>query len=213
MALLRRAKRGIEILYLQRNPSLRFQGGYWVFPGGRIDPGDARETEAPHAAPAARRGAIREAAEEAGLEVAESSLVFAVHWTTPAGSPIRFATWFFMAPSPDSDVTIDHGEIVDHRWLTPQAALDAQREGRMRLAAPTFALTTRLRAMPDVDTALAAVASWPAERLMGRLHEVPGGHLALYAQDVAYETGAVSQPGPRHRLWMVDTGWRYERDF
>ena len=33
----------------------------------------------------------------------------------------------------------------------------------------------------------------------------------LYRDDVAYETGAVDQPGPRHRLWMLDSGWRYER--
>ena len=213
MALLRPAQRGLEVLYLQRNPTLRFQGGHWVFPGGRIDPRDAHGAETNDGAPAARRAAVREAAEEAGLEIPESSLVFAIHWTTPAPSPIRFATWFFMAQAPADAVTIDHGEIIDHRWLTPRAALDAQREGRMPMAAPTFALTTRLLEQPDVPTALAAVAAWPDERLIGRLHDVEGGQVALYAQDVAYETGRVSQHGPRHRLWMVDAGWRYERDF
>ena len=103
-----------------------------------------------------------------------------MHWTTPSDNPIRFATWFFMAAAPVSDVNIDHGEIIDHRWLTPQVALDAQREGRMLLAAPTFSLTTRLRTMPNVDTALAAVATWPDERIVGRLHDVPGGRVALY---------------------------------
>ncbi len=210
VALLRPAPQGIEILYLQRNPSLRFQGGYWVFPGGRIDPDDAHGSEQHDAAPAARRAAVREASEEAGLRVAESSLVFAIHWTTPAHSPIRFATWFFIAPAPRADVAIDRGEIVDHQWLTPRDALDAQRQGRMPLAAPTFALTTRLLELPTVD---AAMADWPDERLLGQLHDVEGGQVALYAQDIAYETGDVHQHGPRHRLWMVDSGWRYERDF
>ncbi len=212
-ALLRSAPSGIEILYLQRNPALRFQGGYWVFPGGRIDPSDAHGSETLDAAPAAKRAAVREASEEAGLDVSESSLVFAVHWTTPTPSPIRFATWFFMAQAPDAAVTIDRGEIIDHRWLSPRDALDAQREGRMPLAAPTFALTTRLLEQRDVNSALAAVSAWPDERLLGRLHNVDGGQVALYAQDAAYETGRVHQQGPRHRLWMVDTGWRYERSF
>ena len=118
-----------------------------------------------------------------------------------------------MAQAPDAAVTIDRGEIIDHRWLSPRDALDAQREGRMPLAAPTFALTTRLLEQRDVNSALAAVSAWPDERLLGRLHNVDGGQVALYAQDAAYETGRVHQQGPRHRLWMVDTGWRYERSF
>ena len=42
VVLLRDTDGGLEILYLRRNPDLRFMGGYWVFPGGRIDPGDHR---------------------------------------------------------------------------------------------------------------------------------------------------------------------------
>ena len=40
VVLLRDTDAGPEILYLRRNPDLRFMGGYWVFPGGRVDPGD-----------------------------------------------------------------------------------------------------------------------------------------------------------------------------
>ena len=38
--LLRNGPAGLEVLYLRRNPTLAFHGGYWVFPGGRIDPTD-----------------------------------------------------------------------------------------------------------------------------------------------------------------------------
>ncbi len=37
------------------------------------------------------------------------------------------------------------------------------------------------------------------------------GLTVLWHGDAGYEDGDASRPGPRHRLWMVDTGWRYER--
>ena len=210
--LLRPAADGPEILFLRRNPSLAFHGGYWVFPGGRIDPGDF-ENGAPDDQAAARRAAVREAREEAGVEVPDASLQFAVHWTTPLTSPIRFATWFFVAPATTDRITVDGGEIHEHRWLRAIDALARQRNGEIKLAAPTFALTTRLAEFDDVPAALRAVAAWPEEHLLGDLREVTGGVVALYHQDVACGGGPLDRDGPRHRLWMVAAGWRYERSF
>ncbi len=36
--------------------------------------------------------------------------------------------------------------------------------------------------------------------------------VALYAGDAGYDSGDATLPGRRHRLWMLDEGWRYERD-
>lgn len=211
--LIRSAVDGIEVLFLRRNPRLAFHGGYWVFPGGRIDPADADPDAPGDDAAAARRAAVREAREEAGVEVDVASLAFAVHWTTPAASPIRFATWFFVAPAPAGRITVDGGEIHAHRWLRPVEALARQQAGEIKLAAPTFALTTRMAAFDDAETALAAVAAWPAEWLLGDLRDVEDGQVALYHQDAAHGGGPLERPGPRHRLWMVESGWRYERAF
>ncbi len=211
VVLLRPAPGGPEILYLRRNPSLAFHGDYWVFPGGRIDAADRADTQGDEAA--ARRAAVREAQEEAGLRVPSASLAFAVHWTTPETSPIRFATWFFVAPATDGAVETDGTEILEHRWLRPADALERQRGRELKLAAPTFALTTRLAGFADVDSAMAAVAGWPEERLLGRLIDVEDGVVALYHQDTAYRHGRLDGDGPRHRLWMVRSGWRYERAF
>lgn len=211
--LIRSAAGGLEVLFLLRNPRLAFHGGYWVFPGGRIDPADADPDAPGDQAAAARRAAVREAREEAGVEVDAASLAFAVHWTTPAASPIRFATWFFVAPAPAGRITVDGGEIHAHQWLRPADALARQRAGEIKLAAPTFALTTRMTKFDDAEAALAAVAAWPAEWLLGDLRDAEGGQVALYHQDVAHGGGPLDQPGPRHRLWMVDSGWRYERAF
>ena len=211
--LIRSAAAGLEVLFLLRNPKLAFHGGYWVFPGGRIDPGDADPDAPDDEAATARRAAVREAREEAGVEVAPASLAFAVHWTTPAASPIRFATWFFVAPAPADRITVDGGEIHAHQWLRPADALERQQAGEIKLAAPTFALTTRMAAFDDADRALGAVEDWPEERLLGDLRKVEGGLVALYHQDVAHGGGPLDRPGPKHRLWMVDSGWRYERAF
>ena len=212
VVLLRPALGGPEILYLRRNPSLAFHGDYWVFPGGRIDAAD-RAVPGDDEADAARRAAVREAREEAGLLVPVESLAFAVHWTTPETSPIRFATWFFVAPATDGAVETDGTEILEHVWLRPADALARQRSREIKLAAPTFALTTRLAGFPDVDSAMAAVVRWPKERLLGRLMDVDDGVVALYHQDAAYTHGRLEGDGPRHRLWMVRSGWRYERTF
>ena len=52
------------------------------------------------------------------------------------------------------------------------------------------------------------------ERLLGRLHDVAGGPMALHVQDVvAYEIGCLSQPGYATAFGWSNTGWRYKRDF
>ena len=211
VVLLRDTDAGPEILYLHRNPDLRFMGGYWVFPGGRVDPAD--HVSGGDTAGAARRAAAREAHEEAGVRVDPVDLHPVCQWTTPVSSPIRFATWFFAAASNPEIVRVDGGEIRDHRWRRPEDALQAHRAGEIKFANPTFALTTRLCGHATVRDALAVVDTWEWEQLLGRIHPVEGGRVALYAEDCGYETGHIECEGPRHRIWMLDTGWRYERAF
>lgn len=199
-----------EVLYLRRNTRLAFHGGSWVFPGGRIDAEDRREGD--RLEDTARRAAVREAEEEAGLRVDPASLQYLCHWTTPETSPRRFATWFFLAPVGQEMVQVDGGEIHEHRWLTPRRALAAQRDGEMVLPAPTYALSTRLAGQPSVASVLAAVATWEPEVLVPRIHAVEGGRVALYQQDRGYESGDLQAPPPRHRMWMLASGWRYERE-
>jgi hypothetical protein len=40
---------------------------------------------------------------------------------------------------------------------------------------------------------------------------VEGGAAAMWEGDAGYESSDGDAPGPRHRLWMLPTGWRYER--
>ena len=130
---IRGAGDGLEVLLVRRNPEVRFMGGFWVFPGGAVD---AREGEGDQAH---RMAAVRELAEEAGIEgVSASELVKFSQWITPRQVEIRFDTHFFVAHLPDgATITIDGSEIVDHRWYTPQAALEAHRADELELVFPT----------------------------------------------------------------------------
>ena len=113
---------GLETLLLRRNSKIAF-GGMWVFPGGRIDEADRHGLAPTDELAAARRAAVRETREEAGLAITEATLVALSHWSPPAIAPKRFLTWFFLAPATSDTVTIDQGEIHEHVWLRPSEAL------------------------------------------------------------------------------------------
>jgi len=210
--LLRDAAHGCETLLVRRNTQLSFHGGAWVFPGGRLDPEDYAAVADPRdVLSAARYAAVREAHEEAGLTVAADSLVPMSRWITPEGLPKRFDTWFFAARAAGDAVRVDGGEIHAHSWMRPEDALAGQRAATIELPPPTFVTLTSLAGYRTVVEALAAVARGPFETFAPRLHVVPDGACTLYADDVGYVSGELEQPGPRHRLWMLESGWRYER--
>src|ERR671925_1904627 len=127
------AERGLQVLLVQRNPEARFMPGVWVFPGGAVDASDGDGEEAHRAA------AVRELAEEAGIELDPSELVGYSRWITPRVVPIRFDTRFYLALAPaHSPPTPDGSETVDAAWFEPQAALDAHHAGELPLVFPTI---------------------------------------------------------------------------
>lgn len=208
--LLRNAGGNLETLLLRRNSKISFHGGAWVFPGGRIDPEDhppGRED----LLTAARQAAVRESQEEAGLNIALDDLIWIAHWTTPEGRPERYSTWFFLAAAKDEAVQIDGEEIHDHRWAQPHHALASQRTGEIELPPPTFVTLAKLAAYRATHEALASFAKREPEIFVPRYKPVSGGLCSLYQDDVGYPDIDLDRPGRRHRLWMVDSGWRYEQ--
>jgi 8-oxo-dGTP pyrophosphatase MutT (NUDIX family) len=181
----------------------------WVFPGGRID--DEDRVGAPDVEGAARRAAVREAREEAALEVDESSLAWISHWVPPGMAPKRYATWFFVAPAPEGAVTIDMGEIHDEEWMRPRDALTRRDALEIELAPPTW---MTLRYLSDFDEVAALMAdararepSW-YETHMGR---VESGMVAMWAGDAGYEADDPDLPGARNRLWLRGDRWELEQ--
>lgn len=197
----------LEVLLVQRNAKLSFHGGAWVFPGGRVDAGDAGADDMTRARSAARR----ETLEEAGLELPESELVVDAHWVTPEGRPKRFRTWFFWAPAPGGTVRVDGGEVLGHRWLSPSSALAAQRAGEIELPPPTFVTLTKLLPFTCIREAMASLTAREPEYFTPRPVEVPTGLVSLYEGDAGYATRDATAPGTRRRLLMPRSGrWEFE---
>ncbi|MFZ4670116.1 MAG: NUDIX hydrolase [Microthrixaceae bacterium] len=226
---LRDAEAGIEVLMLRRDTDLRFAGGMWVFPGGRIDPADHVAADGDGAGGdgadgaierAARRAAVREAAEEAGIELDDGDLVRWSHWTPPPRAGHRFSTAFFCAGLADgaATITIDDGEIREHRWMRPRDVMERRDAGEISLAPPTFITLTQLDAHERVVDALEWARTAPTEHFATRIAVDGDVWIACYHGDVAYEDPDdpvdadldVGRPGPRHRLLMGPT-WTYER--
>jgi 8-oxo-dGTP pyrophosphatase MutT (NUDIX family) len=148
--LLRGGSSALEVLLVRRNPASRFMGGAWVFPGGAVDRHEGEGQDALRAA------AIREVGEEAGIDLeGPAELIPFSRWITPAEVKIRFDTWFYLARAPkDQEPAIDGSEIVGARWYSPQAALDASRQGDLFLVFPTIKHLEQLSAFDSVDALL-----------------------------------------------------------
>jgi 8-oxo-dGTP pyrophosphatase MutT (NUDIX family) len=212
---LRDGQDGLEVLLLRRSARGVF-AGMWVFPGGHVDPedrdgGDATGVE--NEMRAARRAAVREAHEEAGLELAEADLVTLSFWLPPLEAPRRFATWFFLAPAAeDPEVVVDADEIHDHLWEAPAAAMASRNAGRIELVPPTFTTLWWLAQHRTVASALEAARARSPERFATRMAASPDGRAvaALWAGDSGYGDGNPDRPGARRRLWLDAAGWRVE---
>jgi 8-oxo-dGTP pyrophosphatase MutT (NUDIX family) len=149
--LLRGDAGALEVLLVQRNPQARFMGGAWVFPGGAVDRGEGEGQTALRAA------AVREVAEEAGIELSTpDGLVLFSRWITPAQVKTRFDTWFYLAPvSPSCSPDVDGAEIVDARWYAPNDALEAYRAGELFMVFPTIKHLEQLAGFSSAEALLA----------------------------------------------------------
>ena len=148
--LLRDGAEGPELLLVRRSPAQRFMGGFWVFPGGAVDPHEGEGDKAHRAA------AVRELREEAGVAgVAAGELVKYSRWITPELIETRFDTHFFLARAPAGARGRPDGvECVDLRWSTARAALDAHADGQLPLVFPTKRHLEELAAFDTVDELL-----------------------------------------------------------
>ncbi len=210
VVVLRDAADGLETLMLRKNSKISF-GGMWVFPGGRVDPGDADGLVPDDEVAIARVAAVREAREEAGLTIAADKLVPLSHWTPPPITPKRFLTWFFLAPAPGDEITIDHGEIRDHAWMAPGRALESRDAGEIALAPPTFVTLYTLAQSSDVAEAMARARAAVPERFETHIAVTEAGPAALWHGDAGWHDTNAEAPGARHRLTMTKGVWQYER--
>ena len=212
VVLMRDGPDGLEALLVQRSKAVKHMGGMWVFPGGKVDAGDASADGSEYGA--ALNAAIRETQEEAGLKIGADQLVYLSHWTTPVGAKRRFATWFFLAILEDGqEVQVDGGEIAEHRWVTPAQAF-AELEDKshpFKLMPPTFVSLVDIAPYASCSAARDAIGGREAIVYEPRMVFVDGGICFLYHGDTAYETEDMDAPGPQHRTYMIDDQLEYVR--
>jgi len=201
-----RAADPFEVLVVRRSAEMRFYGGAWVFPGGRVDPEERRADPIE----SARVAAVREVHEETRLRVDPYALRPLARWTTPVERPRRYRAWFFLGEHPGGEVRVDGEEIHAHRWTDPAAALAARQRGELILPPPVFVTLSVLAQQPSLEAAL-ALTEGGAIHYDPRVAPIAGGRASLYEGDAGFRNGDGEMPGPRHRLWMTKAGWRYER--
>ena len=209
VALLRDRGGVTEVLMLKKNSKIAF-GGLWVFPGGRIDdddfdaPGDLEQ--------AARNAAVRETIEEANMTLEGNAFHWFAHWTPPASTPVRFATWFFLAraPSASDDVRVDGGEIKEHAWITPAEALQRHAREEIDLAPPTWVTLYHLSKYTPSTEAIEHFS-----QLAPRYYEThlaknsTGTRIAMWEGDAGYEDYDADAEGATHRLVMDPSGFKF----
>ena len=217
----------LEVLLLKRAKELAFGGGSWVFPGGKIDAADLAGSEAAAALPpwlasldssqernyrASQTAGIREAHEEAGLQLTEADLVCFSHWVPPPIAPKRFATWFFLAEvASEQPIVIDDGEIVEYQWLTPQETLRLRNQQELDMLPPTYVTLTELAECANCAEAVQLAQSRPPPLYATKIAVVDDGAVSLWEGDAGYASGQADVAGPRHRLVMEEAGWVYQR--
>jgi 8-oxo-dGTP pyrophosphatase MutT (NUDIX family) len=204
---------GIEVLMLRKSSKVYF-GGMWVFPGGMLDPEDQDgahvEGTGGDGIAVFRRAAVREAREEAGIDLSGCTLSHLSHWMPPPIRPVRFSTHFFLTTAPPDlgEIQVDGGEITEHEWLSPRAALKRRHQGKIELVTPTFVTLDWLRRFDKTSEAVASISE--AVSYHTHIVKTERGSIAFYPGDVAYDTLSPEAPGPRRRVNMLDTGWWWE---
>ena len=204
-----RQKPHLEVLMLKKNVDISF-GGMWVFPGGRVDEED--HADAGDSLQAAKNAAVRETMEEAGLSLSAEEFVWFAHWTPPASTPKRYATWFFLAPlDQDDEIKIDGGEILNYQWIRPSDAHDKHAAGEIDLAPPTWITLHQLAQYEQMGDLMAFLQDEPAKYYETRIVKNSAGErVALWAGDTAYESGDADTEGDRHRLILGSEGFVFE---
>jgi 8-oxo-dGTP pyrophosphatase MutT (NUDIX family) len=215
---------GTEVLLLRRQRGGAFSG-MWVFPGGKVEAGDAETAGigAPDGIAlgalgpeqeiaVAREAAVREAMEEAQLVLAADALHVHSYWLPPAEAPRRFSTWFFVAPAGSAgDIVVDRTEVHEHRWVTPAAAMEERAAGTLALAPPTWVTLWQIGQHPDVASVMAEAAARSPLRFETRVWGGDDGTALVWEGDAGYDDGDLGRVGGRRRLWVADDRpWRLE---
>jgi 8-oxo-dGTP pyrophosphatase MutT (NUDIX family) len=211
-----------EVLMVRRHDRVAFMAGAYVFPGGRVDPGD-HESTPPDAGRRAsrfadltaaeegayRRAASRELEEEAGVRLSPDRLTPFAHWVTPEVEIRRYDTRFFLAVMPEGqDARHDERETTALAWLSPAGAIAEYELDRILLPPPTWTTLRQLARHSSIE----AVFAWARTRPIIR---VEPGFLKSDVETLLTLPGDPLFPAPQGwevpeetRFHLEDGRWR-----
>jgi ribonuclease/clavin/mitogillin len=129
---------------------MAFQGGFYAFPGGQFNPNEE-----------ATVCAVRELFEEVAVRVDPATLVEVGRWVTPAFSPRRFDTRFFLAQCPaGEEPRVNSKEHEFGEWIRPKDAVAGWMEGQILAAPPVMhALRCLAEGLEDIQARMTAIPS------------------------------------------------------
>ena len=192
VVVLRETDGRLETYLLHRHARMSFAPSMAVFPGGRLDPTDAAGEADP-----IRRCACRETEEETGLVLTPADLQPWAHWVTPAVEPRRYDTRFFVAVVPDRQVAHDiSGETDRAEWITPMAALAAERCGDIALMPPTVSILTELAEAGGLATVLDLARERVVETVLPEVVRGADGWQFRYPRPGPVRLVRAANPGP-----------------
>src|SRR5947207_1745825 len=137
----------LNIFWVRRAQHMAFQGGYYAVLCVQLDPDED-----------ANVCAEREVLEEVGARIDPATLMDVGRWVTPAFSPRRFDTRFFLAECPAGEeprLTSDEHDLGE--WIPPKDAVAKWMKGQI-LAAPsvTYALRCLVEGLDDIQKRMTA---------------------------------------------------------
>lgn len=175
-----------ELLMVERPRTMAFAGGAMVFPGGRIDPCDWEGAGALEQA--AARAAVRETAEETGLDVALDTLVPFARWRPDNVSHRRFDTFFFIAPCPPDAGPLrpQPGECEQALWISAAAMLAQIEASRASAIFPTIRNLERLARLASFEHARAHALAHPVKIISPWIEEREGERFLVIPDHLGY---------------------------
>ena len=182
---------GLEVFVQHRVATMDFAPNAVVFPGGRVDPGDATlgaafdlpaDVLATHERAWARTAnellgggeiaartllatAVREVEEETGARLDPADLIPWDDWETPIGYPKRFDVRFFLLPVHDAELaaTFTHTTTEAHHseWMPVREIEEGTENDSLVLVSPTRVLVEELAILSGLGGVSAAAALRP----------------------------------------------------
>ena len=119
------------------------------------------------------------------LTLAVDQLVYFSHWITPAPSPRRYNTRFFVAVAPPAQAPLhDDVETVSHVWVSPRQALEQHKKGEFKMRFPT---ARTLEEFAKYDSIAALMQAMRAKRNIPTLPRMNANGTRLLPGDPGYE--------------------------